>query len=70
LWSLWQADLEASPGLMLREDCHPCGTAWMLGPRGKEGGSTTPPSWLELGLLELMLSGLELDCATAEAADN
>jgi hypothetical protein len=55
---------------MLREDCHSRGTAWMLRPRGKEGGSTTLPSWLELGLLALMLSGLELDCARAEAADN
>lgn len=55
---------------MSREDCHPCGTAWMLGPRGKEGGSTTLPSWLDPPLLALELLELELDCATAEAADN
>jgi len=71
LWSLWQADLGASPGFaLLREDCHSRGTVWMLGPRVEEGGSGAASLWLDPPLLELELLELELDCATAEAADN
>jgi hypothetical protein len=55
---------------MLREDCHSRGTAWMLGPTGEERGSGAASLWLDPPLLALELLELELDCATAEAADN
>jgi len=48
----------------------PRGTVWMLGPRVEEGGSGAASLWLDPPLLELELLELELDCATAEAADN
>lgn len=54
---------------MLREDCHSRGTVWMLGPTGVEKGSGAASLWLDPSLLELELLELELDCATAGAAE-